>query len=87
MMQKLWAEKEHAKKRNVEDDGKREKRLTDDMVGFQIFFFFSNFFILPASFLKLFFEPLFPPPPPMSPHVLVDFVVFPSGHSRNVTDF
>jgi len=24
---------------------------------------------------------------PMPPHVLVDFVVFPPGHDRNVTDF
>jgi len=27
------------------------------------------------------------PPPPMPPHVLVDFVVFPPGHGRSVTDF
>jgi len=27
------------------------------------------------------------PPPPNAPHVLVDFVVFPPGHGRSVTDF
>jgi len=27
-----------------------------------------------------------PPPAPMPPHVLVDFVVFPPGHGRSVTD-
>ena len=27
------------------------------------------------------------PPPPMPPHVLVDFVVLPPGHGRSVTDF
>ena len=26
-------------------------------------------------------------PPPNVPHVLVDFVVFPPGHGRSVTDF
>jgi len=25
--------------------------------------------------------------PPMPPHVLVDFVVFPSRHGRSITDF
>jgi len=25
--------------------------------------------------------------PPMPPHVLVDFAVFPPGHDRSVTDF
>lgn len=34
MMQKLWAEKEHAKKRDAGDDARREKRLTDDMKRF-----------------------------------------------------
>jgi len=28
-----------------------------------------------------------PPPPPMPPHILVDFVVLPPGHDRNVTNF
>jgi len=27
------------------------------------------------------------PPPPMPPHVLMDFVVLPPGHGRSVTDF
>ena len=26
-------------------------------------------------------------PPPMPPHVLVDFVILPPGHGRSVTDF
>ena len=41
----------------------------------------KTFIFLPQQDLKC------PPPLPMPPHVLMDFVVFPPGHDRSVTDF
>jgi len=45
---------------------------------------FHNFSNITLSQIFLLLYGIFPP---MPPHVLVDFVVFPPGHGRSVTDF
>ena len=56
--------------------------------GYQISIHHSVYRYYSAGFIRLMLPScrlVFPPP--MPPHVLVDFVVLPPGHGRSVTDF